>query len=606
MITFFNNFSLRNKLLCILLVAIVIFSGFSLLLIQSIEKVSSVSNTIQNENIPEIVWYNQWEKELAIKKQIVLKSIENGFQNDFQQEFQQYSSSSESEELSQVLKTTEKAEGLHTELMLLEFIITNKVFGLLQYNDTEAAENVLQQEYLPALEDLSERLLAQRNEELNALQKNTNTYPEIIEQSLYFLIILTIIGILLAIYFSYRLSRSITNPIEKMVAKVDNISNGSYGETVTDFVQVEFKSLANSINRMSMRLQQSFHQIMSDKIKHEQILNSLPIGIITNDYNEKTYWVNSCARYLFEFDQDMISDRDLIEKQKQYPILNMLLSNKVVHNQKFQFTSRNEEYVLLASHTNLKDLDRQTTGKILYFVNITESEMLENQIVQSEKLALVGEMAASSAHEIRNPLTVIHGFLTLMKESMSNEEAEKYHFHLMMKEIDRLYSIVEQMLLMSNHKKPEKEMVLLSELLQELLPLMYSSLEAKNINLVTEIAEEYILADQKQLKQVFLNLLQNSKDAIGDNGTIIIESTLEFNQYVIYIRDTGSGIPDTIRQSLFEPFSTSKDSGTGLGLNVVRRIIENHNGSISIYKSDHNGTTFKMALPHVKQKSSVV
>ncbi|UOQ85944.1 sensor histidine kinase [Gracilibacillus salinarum] len=470
-----------------------------------------------------------------------------------------------------------------------------------------AAKSVIKQEYLPALEDLKERLGLQRNEQLNALHRNTNTYPEIIEQSLYFLLIITIIGILLSIYISFRLSRSITNPIEKMVAKVNNTSNGNYGETVSDFVQIEFKSLANSINRMSKSLQQSFHQIISDKIKHEQILNSLPIGIITNDYNENTYWVNSCARYLFEFDSDTISDRDLIEKQKQYPILNMLLSDKVVHNQKFQLTSRDEEYVLLASHTNLKDLDRQTTGKILYFVNITESEMLENQIVQSEKLALVGEMAASSAHEIRNPLTVIHGFLTLMRESMTKEEIEKYHFNLMMKEIDRLYSIVEQMLLMSNHKKPEKEMVLLSELLQELLPLMYSSLEAKNINLVTNIAEEYILADQKQLKQVFLNLLQNSKDAIGDNGTITIESVLDdYNQYVIYIRDTGSGIPNSIRESLFEPFSTSKDSGTGLGLNVVRRIIESHDGSISIQRSDHTGTTFKIALPHVKQTSSVV
>ncbi|UOQ85945.1 hypothetical protein [Gracilibacillus salinarum] len=139
MITFFNNFSLRNKLLCILLIAIVIFSGFSFLLIQSIEKISSVSNTIQNENIPEIVWYDQWEKELAIKKQFVLKNIENGFQSDFQEEFQQYSSDPQSEEISQLVAIPEKAEGLHNELMLLDFVIMNKVVGLLEYNETDAA-----------------------------------------------------------------------------------------------------------------------------------------------------------------------------------------------------------------------------------------------------------------------------------------------------------------------------------------------------------------------------------------------------------------------------------------------------------------------------------
>ncbi|SFL83591.1 two-component system, NtrC family, sensor histidine kinase AtoS [Gracilibacillus orientalis] len=604
MISFFRKFSLRNKLLCILLTVMVVFSGFSLLLIQSIEEVSTVTNSIKDENIPEIVWLNQWEKELEIKKQIVLSNSHTDFEHDFQQKFEENDIRTSSMELRDEIPIPESIENIHKQLMLLDFTVTNKVFGLLEYNEVEAARKVIESEYLPILESLKDTVVTQRNDEYNSLQQNTSTYPKIIEKSLYFLLIITIVAILISIYFSFKMSKSITKPIESMVTKVNKIANGNYGEKVSHNTQPELQSLAKSINQMSISLQQSFQQIISDKMKHEQILNSLPVGIITYDKTEKEFLANSYVRSLFELSNESITDSDIMEKQNKYPILKMLISNESFQNKKIKITIHNKEYVLLVSQSKLKDYQQVTTGKILFFIDVTESTKLENRMIQSEKLALVGEMAASSAHEIRNPLTVIHGFLTLMKESMPTEKLEKYNFHLMMKEIDRLYSIVEQMLLMSNHKKPEKDMVLLRNMLEDLLPLMYSSLEAKNINVVTDITDEYILADQKQLKQVFLNLLRNSKDAIGDDGSIKIEGRVENNKYNIYFSDTGLGIPDSIKNVLFEPFSTSKSNGTGLGLNVVCRIIKNHQGEITVVSSDSSGTTFKITLPIIKNKSS--
>ncbi|WP_058307513.1 sensor histidine kinase [Gracilibacillus massiliensis] len=602
MVTFFNKFSFRNKLLSILLIVMVIFSGFSLLLIQSIENVSKVTNTIKDENIPTLIWYNQWEKELEIKKQLVTNHVDNNFAGDFEADFSEHDIVSNNATLQDEFSIPKSVESLHNQLMLLDFIITNKVYGLLEYNETEAAANVINGEYLPRLELLKEAIISKRNSEFSALQNNTNTYPKIIEKSLYFLLLITILGILISLYFSFRMSKSITKPIETMVGKVNKIANGNYGETISTSTQVELQSLATSINQMSISLQQSFQQIVADKMKHEQTLNSLPIGIITYDIHEKEYLANSFVRRLFHFEGEKIDDRDIMQKQSQYPIFQMLLSDASIQNKKVNLTIDDTSYVFLVSQSKLKDHNQITTGKILYFVDITESASLENRIIQSEKLALVGEMAASSAHEIRNPLTVIHGFLSLMKESMSPEEMKKYNLHLMMKEIDRLYSIVEQMLLMSNHKKPEKDMMTFSELLNDLLPLMYSSLEAKNIKVVTNISDEYILADQKQLKQVFLNLLRNSKDAIGDNGLITIDTQIENDEYVIYFSDTGSGIPKSIKQVLFEPFSTSKSNGTGLGLNVVRRIIENHQGKIMLDSTDSEGTVFKIILPLIKNQ----
>ncbi|MDX8046053.1 ATP-binding protein [Gracilibacillus sp. S3-1-1] len=597
MLSFFNQFSLRNKLLCILLAFMIIFSGFSLFLIRYIEDVSSLTNTIKDENIPEIIWLNHWEKKLEIKGQIVRNQVEHDFERDFHQRFELDDRINNTETLEEEIPVPSSLESLEKQIMLLDFTITNKVFGLLQYNNIEAAKNVVETEYLPELESLKQSIETKTHEEMQLLQQNTDTYPEIIEQSLYFLLIITILGIIISLTSSFKLSKSITNPIESMVTKVDNIANGDYGEKVTGTQQLELQSLVRSINQMSASLQQSFHRILEEKMRHEQILNSLPVGIITYDNDDEAYLTNSFARELLGLSNELISDSDIIAKETEYPILKLLISNESFHNKKIKVSIRNKEYVLLVSQSNLLDYDQVKTGKIFFFVDVTESTNLENRIVQSEKLALVGEMAASSAHEIRNPLTVVNGFLSLMKESMTKEEMEKYNFHLIMKELDRIYSVVEQMLLMSKHKKPEKEMILLRDLLDEFLPLVHCTLEAKDIKIQIDVIDEYILVDVKQFKQVLLNLMRNSREAIGHNGVINITSRIENGNYIIYFRDTGTGIPESIKNVLFEPFSTSKENGTGLGLNVVARIIENHVGNITVDSSDENGTTFKISLP---------
>ncbi|GAE91282.1 hypothetical protein JCM21714_227 [Gracilibacillus boraciitolerans JCM 21714] len=597
MLSFFNKFSLRNKILSMLLFVMIIFSGFSLLLIQSIDDVNTVTHSIKRDNIPALVWYSQWEKELKIKKQLVIKQVEINFENDFQSDFNNYDTVHNTAVLQKEVHIPEELKSIQNQIMALDFTIRNKVFGLLEYQEKDAAKNVIETEYLPKLETLTETIVTKRNAEFNALQNNTGSYPKIIEQSLYFLLIITVAGFFISMCFSFKMSRNITKPIETMIEKVNKIANGNYGETISSSTQLEFQSLANSINQMSISLQQSFQQIIFDKRKHEQTLNSLPVGIITYDMKAKKYLANSYARDLLDLNQELINDNDIIEKQKQFPFLQKLLSDQSFQNSKFKLTIKEKQYDLLVSQSILKDHSKITTGKILYFIDITESAKLENRMIQSEKLALVGEMAASSAHEIRNPLTVIHGFLTLLKESLTKQEIQKYNIELMMKEIERLYSIVEQMLLMSNHQKPEKVVIKLSNLLEDLLPLMNNTLEAKNIKIKTNLTEQYLFADQKQIKQVFLNLIRNSKDAIEQNGEITIVSEVEGEKYIIYFSDTGSGIPSSIKQTLFEPFSTSKSNGTGLGLNVVCRIIKNHQGKIILYSSDQSGTTFKIVLP---------
>ncbi|WP_163537717.1 ATP-binding protein [Gracilibacillus sp. YIM 98692] len=598
----FQQFSIRNKLLSILLVIIIIFTGFSLFLIQSIDEISNITYEIKEDNLPELSWLDFWEKQLAIKEHVVTNYLETDSETNIITDYQG-TWGEDREQLVNSVKLPEELEEINNDIMLLDFIMMNKVSGLLEYDDEEAAKNVIRSEFLPKLNGLQQQIIQRRNSEFAAFQENSNSFPVIIEKSLLYLILITIIGVSISFYLSYRMSQTITNPIEQMVAKVNEIANGKYGEQITPSDQAEIQQLTKSINQMSSSLQQSFDKIMNDKIKHEQVLNSLPVGIMTYDHTENEYLINSFAQDLLHISNKQLKDDDIFHSNNQNRLLEMFYSEKGYYNEKIELMMNDENHVFLVSQTSLKDQNQEPIGRTFYFVDITETTKLEKRMIQSEKLALVGEMAASSAHEIRNPLTVIHGFLALMAETLQEEDLEKFNYTLMMKEMDRLYSIVEQMLLMSKQNEPNKEKIKIKQVLEELVPLLTNTLHAKGIDLSVQLQDECIYADAKQLKQVLLNLIRNSMEAIESGGNIRISSQVKGKHYELFVEDDGSGIPEHIKKSLFEPFSTSKSNGTGLGLNVVKKIITNHGGDIKVYRSDERGTVFQITFPIVSTKS---
>ncbi|RCW64837.1 ATP-binding protein [Saliterribacillus persicus] len=586
--------TLRNKILFILLGIIFIFSCFTIVLTNSISEVNEVTYTIKEDNIPELLWYSYWEKELDIKEYMVIHYLQNDFEGNFVEQYEE--NEMEMQKENNLIELPSTLENYNSRINLLDFIIVNEVSGLLEYNNVEAAKEVINNDYLPELEEIRSSLIEDMELEYNSFTENTNTFPEIIEKAVWLLIIVMVGTIILSVYGAYRLSKNLTQPLDIMVEKVDDIATGNYGEILPATDQKELKTLTSSINQMSVRLQQSFQTILSDKIKREQILNSLPVGIITYDHIQKHFNQNLFSKQFFNLTDEELDKKETNNNIKNFDIFKLLYSGENFHNRKVKLNWNNKKYVFLVSQTNLYDHDHSITGRIFYFVDITEPEELENRMVQSEKLALVGEMAASSAHEIRNPLTVIYGFISLLEESLSEEEKNKFQIPLIMKEIDRLYSIVEQMLLMSHQREPKLLPVNINDIFDDLLPLLNSSLDAKQIQIKINVADLLVLADSKQLKQVFLNLIRNSIEAINFDGKIEIYSMIKNNKYYVYFHDNGPGIPTEIQEKLFEPFATSKENGTGLGLNVVYRILENHEGEIELLNSDGKGTLFVIEL----------
>ena len=339
-----------------------------------------------------------------------------------------------------------------------------------------------------------------------------------------------------------------------------------------------------------------YERLADDKAYIEQLLNSLPIGIITMDETRSDYFINKSAMLLLCLDQRKIKEKIREGSEENRLFWNLLTSQDSFQQVKISYDSDEGKRGFLVSKTDLIIPHKEPIGRIVFFLDVTEAEKISRRIHQSEKLALMGEMAAKAAHEIRNPLAVIHGFLAFMNENLHERDREQYHIPLLLKEIDRINAIVEDMLLIAKPSAPVMKETYIETIVQDVLSLFQQTLEAKNIRVHVRLDHVPLQLDSKQMMQVLYNLLHNSIEAMEEGGTICIYSDVD-ETYNMYMYDSGSGIPTHMQATIFEPFITTKSSGTGLGLTIVKRIIENHGGTIALHDSSEQGTTFVIRLP---------
>ncbi|MCM3020972.1 ATP-binding protein [Priestia megaterium] len=595
----FRNMSFRSQILTILLLITFMLSGFSLVLVHAVDKMNHVSNEIKDEDVPQMVWLSYWEEQLNIKEYIVKNNLKNPTVSLIE-EYQSYDT--------RVIENNERYKQpvpkslipLKEKIELLDFKISNNVQGLLKYGDIEGAKEYLKGNYLPDLHQIKKDINSSKEETVDSLDTLSDTLSVIIKDSLILLLILTVSAIVASLYASYRMSASLTKPIEQMIEKVNDIADGEYGLVLQDTKQIELKQLSASINQMSVSLEDSFWKIIKDKAYRQQILNSLPVGIITMEDETNSIFANTSAKQFLDLDE-----KDICGYMEECPEYNtefwsMLNSGEIHENKKVLFGTKKMCYCFLASQTQLFNEKNESIGRIFYFIDISDTEELEKRMHQSEKLALVGEVAAGAAHEIRNPLAVIHGFISLMNQSLSDEEKKRFYLPLLMKELERINYIIEEMLLLSKPGTPVMKKVSMQEIINELLPLItHSSKFTEKDKLIFDVKlQPYILkVDEKQIKQVLHNLIRNSMEAMDGEGVITIYSQVHEDSYCLYIEDTGKGIPLHMQQSLYQPFSTSKDSGTGLGLPIAQRILESHGGQIKLLSTSSRGTVFVIKFP---------
>jgi signal transduction histidine kinase len=226
-------------------------------------------------------------------------------------------------------------------------------------------------------------------------------------------------------------------------------------------------------------------------------------------------------------------------------------------------------------------------------------EMHVSQMVRADQLANVGEMAASIAHEIRNPVAGVQGALEIIKSEIQHDEPRKEIIEEMQTQLKRVNKAITDLLSYARPSAPHFVISDLSNLTRKTASLLTRQTQEKKINLqilnVTEIPDIFI--DEKLIQQVFFNIIMNAIDAVKEDGRIQIYLSSIDDRVVIKFSNNGEAIPENKRESIFKPFFTTKHKGTGLGLAISKKIIEQHNGTIRLDTTLNTGTTFIIELP---------
>lgn len=233
---------------------------------------------------------------------------------------------------------------------------------------------------------------------------------------------------------------------------------------------------------------------------------------------------------------------------------------------------------------------------VLISRDISERKKSEEILLQSEKLSIVGELAAGVAHEIRNPLTTIKGFVQLYKVENSSIE----YNDLLLSELERIEAITSELLTLGKPQAVQLDRTNIRELIENTLELLAPQALMNNIqfNLKFEDAPLIVTAEKNQLKQVFLNILKNAIEAMPNGGDVYIHLNKGLlDECVISIQDQGYGIPEELLPRLGEPFYSLKEKGTGLGIMICHKILKQHHGSITYKSQIQQGTTVEIKLP---------
>lgn len=242
---------------------------------------------------------------------------------------------------------------------------------------------------------------------------------------------------------------------------------------------------------------------------------------------------------------------------------------------------------------------------VVYRENLNDIRKLERddnfeRLGKQQHLATIGQIAASIAHDIRNPLTSIQGFVQLI-ERQERRSGYLEYYRIIRSEISRIDSLLREVLTLSKSHTMDQEAwekVNLADLLQRLIMLMEPDCVRADVPIVLQLeSAPIIFCSEDKIHQVFLNLIRNAIEAIGEHGQIDIIVSEEKGEAVVRIRDTGSGIPDNKLDNLFTPFFTTKAEGTGLGLSICQSIVKAYGGTISVRNLPGKGAEFTVTLP---------
>ena len=394
-------------------------------------------------------------------------------------------------------------------------------------------------------------------------------------------------------------------------------------EKITELDINSLQILANQASRV-IENTQLYQDLIKERNFVEDVLRFMPSGVITIDNNFIITSLNKSASTIFN-----IKSSSAVGKQF-WDVFNKL-DNFISEFKKYFTDSKNKEFsfaiqqqiedklkYLEIAVANIKSEDKTNLGYIIIISDKTERKLIEDQLQQIERLALLGRFAAGIAHEIRNPLTGVSLFLDDLHDKVTSDKDIAGIIELALSEVERLEKLVNELLEYASPAKGNFSLNNLNEVIVSTINFLKSQFNSSDIKVKENLAPfiEPFIFDKEKLRQALLNIFINSIQAINKGGEVTISTeitkmesninkkspSLKLQNFVkISIEDTGTGLKLNEEKDIFEPFYTTKKGGTGLGLSITHTIISEHNGKIEARNNVTGGALFIIYLPYIKE-----
>ncbi len=393
----------------------------------------------------------------------------------------------------------------------------------------------------------------------------------------------------------------------------------AFNET-TEHLQKSYETLQERVKGLNLELENKNRQLESNLLEKEKvknylhnILESLTSGVIVVDENQTITTFSQTAGAILSLSPEDCLNQPLA-KAAPHPFframverLNESQKENLIQDEELKNADGRRRKVRVSA-SPVQDPEGKRLGVVLIIQDITELKQLEEEAERNDRLRAMGEMAAGIAHEIRNPLASIELFASIMKKDLEGDaEKIKLADHIVsgVKNMDR---IISSLLLFAKSPEPSRQQCDLNELLRGILDSHADLQTPANVKIHCDFSKETPMAqgDKELLRQAFLNFIRNALQAMPEGGDLNVRieknKSPDNNAYcrhyiTVTISDTGIGISPTDRESIFNPFFSTKDKGTGLGLAIAHNIVKAHQGAIDVESREGQGATFVVNLP---------
>jgi two-component system sensor histidine kinase AtoS len=452
---------------------------------------------------------------------------------------------------------------------------------------------------------------------------------------------LTLVTLLLGGMAAALVARRIARPVQRLAEGAAAISRGELNQRFEPSTADEIGRLATAFNDMAAQLlhqrtaleeahgglRRQFEELADLKSYTDNVLGSLTSGIVTIDLDGRVVTLNPAAELLTGFFRGEASGRYCTELFAHTPDISDLLtetlaSHAPITSVPLTLRRRNGSALPIEFSTApLKGGEGKDLGAIGVFRDVTLVRQLESDLRRSDRLAALGTLAAGLAHEIKNPLTSLLTFSRHLDRKVDDPNFRERFRNVVPRELERINGIVERLLELARPSRMSFTLTRLPELLERALELHVEQLDEQHVEVAREYARDVpsIQADKDALYRVFVNLIANALDAMPRGGRLTVRAgwagtrdpvraarRRAANRVKIEIEDTGVGIQPSDTDRVFNPFYTTRDSGTGLGLALAHKIIEDHGGVISFESVPGRGTTFKIVLSLIPDPPSLL